>query len=305
MTLQPLTSELTPNGMHTSTSEITQIPEIDYPDSDGNPMSDNTEQFRWIVTIKENLEIMFADNPNVFVAGDLSWYPARHSPKRTAPDVMIAFGRPKGRRGSYKQWEEDNIAPQVAFEILSPSNKDRRDSDSLDEKFAFYQQYGIQEYYIYDPDDRILTGWQSVEGQFRQIEHLHEWVSPLLQIRFEWQVGKELVLYRPNGQRFLSSVELDRRANVAEQKAGMAEQRANLAEQFAEQERQLAEQERQRAGVAEQSAEQERQLAEQERQRADVAEQSVEQERQLAEQERQRAKRLADRLLALGIDPEL
>lgn len=30
-------------------------PEIIYPDSDGEPIADNTKQFRWIVTIKENL----------------------------------------------------------------------------------------------------------------------------------------------------------------------------------------------------------------------------------------------------------
>ena len=45
--------------------------EIIYPDSDGKPMADNTKQFRWIVTIKENLECLFADNDNVFIAGDL------------------------------------------------------------------------------------------------------------------------------------------------------------------------------------------------------------------------------------------
>jgi Uma2 family endonuclease len=80
MTLQPLISEVIsenaiPNGMRTDAPPI--FPEIDYPDSDGNPMSDNTEQYRWIVIIKENLEIMFADDPNVFVAGDLLWYPVR------------------------------------------------------------------------------------------------------------------------------------------------------------------------------------------------------------------------------------
>jgi hypothetical protein len=38
---------------------VQQIPatEIIYPDNDGNSMSDNTEQFKWIVTIKENLEL--------------------------------------------------------------------------------------------------------------------------------------------------------------------------------------------------------------------------------------------------------
>jgi Uma2 family endonuclease len=51
--------------------------EIFYPDSDGQPMADNTKQFRWIVTIKENLEILFADNAQVFIAGDLLWHPVQ------------------------------------------------------------------------------------------------------------------------------------------------------------------------------------------------------------------------------------
>jgi Uma2 family endonuclease len=206
MTLQSLTSEAI-------------APEIDYPDSDGNPMSDNTEQYRWIVIIKENLEIMYADNPNVFVAGDLAWYPVRYTLKRTAPDVMVVFGRPKGRRGSYKQWLEENIAPQVAFEILSPSNKDSRGIDSLDEKFAFYETYGIREYYIYDPDDLTLDGWQRQGDRLIKIPTMTNWVSPLLGICFDWVKGEELVLLRPDGQRFLLSVELDRRLQIAEQRA--------------------------------------------------------------------------------------
>jgi Uma2 family endonuclease len=48
-------------------------PNLFYPENDGNPMSDNTEQFRWIVIIKENLEILFAENLDVFIAGDLLW----------------------------------------------------------------------------------------------------------------------------------------------------------------------------------------------------------------------------------------
>ncbi len=44
---------------------------IQYPESDGQPMADNTLQFQWIVLIKENLETLFRDRPDVFVAGDL------------------------------------------------------------------------------------------------------------------------------------------------------------------------------------------------------------------------------------------
>ena len=85
-----------------------------YPESDGQPMAENTKQFQWIVTIKENLDALL---PNAFVAGDLFWYPLEgNNLIRQAPDVLVAFGRPKGHRGSYRQWEEDNIAPQVVFE---------------------------------------------------------------------------------------------------------------------------------------------------------------------------------------------
>src|SRR5207302_953503 len=71
------------------------VPLAGYPDSDGQPMSDNTLQFRWIVTIQGNLDILFNDQPEVFVAADLLWYPLQgHSEICTAPDVFVAFERP-------------------------------------------------------------------------------------------------------------------------------------------------------------------------------------------------------------------
>ncbi len=52
---------------------MTFIPAIDsdieYPDSDGKPMADNTEQYEWIVKIKENLEILFANSPQNYRTG--------------------------------------------------------------------------------------------------------------------------------------------------------------------------------------------------------------------------------------------
>jgi Uma2 family endonuclease len=50
---------------------------------------------------------------------------------------MVVFGRPKGYRGSYKQWEEDGLAPQVVFEVRSPANGFKEMLDKL----AFYEQY--------------------------------------------------------------------------------------------------------------------------------------------------------------------
>ncbi|MFN5753312.1 MAG: Uma2 family endonuclease, partial [Pseudanabaena sp.] len=134
----------------------TSKPEIVYPDSDGKPMADNTKQFELIVEIKKGLDLLYINDPQVFIAGDLLWYPIQGQPQTvTAPDVMVVFGRPKGDRGSYKQWEEDNIAPQVVFEILSPSNS----RIEMSKKLLFFDRHKVEEYYLYDPDTNLLEVW--------------------------------------------------------------------------------------------------------------------------------------------------
>ena len=139
------------------------LDQILYPDDDGLPMSDNTLQFQWIVTLQGNLDALFRDDPNVFVAGNLLWYAVEGQPAvRRAPDAMVVFGRPKGYRGSYKQWQEGGVAPQVVFEVLSPGN----DEAELGRKFAFYDTYGVEEYYLYDPDANRVEGWQRQRGRY-------------------------------------------------------------------------------------------------------------------------------------------
>ena len=181
---------------------------LTYPDSDGQPMADNTKQFRWIVLIKENLELLFANEPEIFVAGDLLWYPVEGHPEiRVAPDAMVVFGRPKGDRGSYRQWEEDNIAPQVVFEILSPGNRLRE----MTRTWEFYDRYGVEEYYIYDPTDNELEGMQRQEGRLRVIPEMDHWISPKLGIKFV-PTPETLEIYRADGRKFLSTLELEQRA---------------------------------------------------------------------------------------------
>jgi Uma2 family endonuclease len=245
---------------------------IVYPDSDGEPMAENTVQYRWIVTIKEGIDELFEGDPNVFVAADLFWYPVEGDPHtRVAPDVLVAFGRPKGDRLSYMQWVEEGIPPQVVFEILSPSNRGRE----LARKLLFYERFGVEEYYTYDPDTNELAGWQREGGKLVKIAGIQGWISPRLMIRFEL-ADDTLRITRPDGRRFLTYREQTHRAEA---------------------ERRGAELERQRAEVAERDAEAERQRAEAERQRADG-------EAQRAEAERQRAERLLARLRELGEAPD-
>ncbi len=204
--------------MHAAQRARGQPPaEVHYPDSDGQRMAENTLQFQWIVTLKENLDALLPD----FVAGDLLWYPVEGDNKtRQAPDVLVAIGRPKGRRGSYRQWVEGGIPPQVVFEVLSPGNT----LPEMYRKLLFYEHNGVEEYYVYDPDTAVLSGWIRNDHRLLEIETMDGWVSPCLGIRF--QTGEELEVYRPDGRRFLTFGELMTKADEAQTRADEAERRA-------------------------------------------------------------------------------
>ena len=210
------------------TTVVAQLPprRIVYPDTDGMPMAENTLQFEWIVTIKGGLDYLFCSNPDVFVAGDLFWYPVEGHPEiRVAPDALVVFGRPKGHRLSYMQWEEGGIPPQVVFEVLSPGNR----LGEMIRKFEFYRRYGVEEYYIYDPDPRRLDSWGFVRqgDDLIEIATMNGHVSPRLKVRFELN-DEGLRLIRPDGQRFLT---FDETAQREEQSRHLAEEEHRRAEE--------------------------------------------------------------------------
>jgi Uma2 family endonuclease len=198
-------------------------PSLLYPESDGQPIADNTLQFEYIVTIKGGIEAVFKDDANVFVASDLFWYPVQGDPKiRVAADTMVVFGRPKGHRRSYLQWEEGGIVPQVVFEVLSTSN---RPSDLI-RKFQFYERYGVEEYYLYDPDHGVLEGWLRKDALLEQISNMAAWVSPRLKVRLELS-GTELKLFGPDGRRFATYLELVAERDQEQKAKEQAQQRAD------------------------------------------------------------------------------
>jgi len=178
--------------------DITDEPDIIYPESDGKPMADNTEQWDWMVKIVGELRTLY-DGQDVFIAGDLFWYPVKGEPKIvTAPDSMVIFGRPSGYRGSYKQWIEGGIPPQVVFEILSPGNTE----DELDDKRLFYETYGVIEYYVIEPFSRTYEAYRRRGTVLEAVpqDDLDGFVSPLLNVTFDLQDG--LRLLRPDGREF-------------------------------------------------------------------------------------------------------
>ena len=189
--------------------------EIEYPCSDGKPMADNTLQWEWIVTIKNELEKLFWDDPEVFVASDLLWYPYEGDNRTSiAPDVLVAFGRPKGHRLCYKQWAEVGIAPQVVFEVLSSNNT----AVEMSRKLSAYEKFGSEEYYLYDPDRLTLSGWRRDGESLIPITAIERWVSPRLGVRFETSpLG--LRLYHPDGRPFRTFIEVAKEAEALSEEA--------------------------------------------------------------------------------------
>ncbi|MGB0563768.1 MAG: Uma2 family endonuclease [Spirulinaceae cyanobacterium] len=174
-----------------------------YPDSDGKPMAENTEQYQWITRLVTNLKHLLREQ-TAFVAGDLLWYPVQvesgETPPSQAPDAMVALGRLPGKRGSYRQWEEAGIAPQVVFEILSPSNT----TGEMFAKQMFYTEHGVLEMYFYDPESYEFWGLvrERAADAPEPVMRLNlPWISPLLGIRFEmFEDGLEICY--PDGQPF-------------------------------------------------------------------------------------------------------
>jgi Uma2 family endonuclease len=204
-------------------------PQVLYPESDGELMAENTIQYQWIVRLVSNLRHLLKDQV-AFVAGDLIWYPEQvdepPAPSQ-APDAMVVLGRPQGDRGSYKQWQEENIAPQVVFEILSPSNSARE----MLNKQAFYGKYGVLEMFFYDPESCSFWGLvrsTSEEDWTPIIAMNFPWTSPTLGIRFE-MFDDGLAVFYPNGERFKDPDEVFEERDQAQQERDQAQQERDRA----------------------------------------------------------------------------
>jgi Uma2 family endonuclease len=194
-----------------------------YPESDGQPMAENTRQLRWIVVLFGNLAALFRDRPDVFVGGNQFWYPVEGEPEvRAAPDVYVVFGRPKGDRGSYRQWEEGGVPLTAVFEVLSPGNS----VTEMMDKHAFYEEHGVEEYYVYDPDANRLHAFLRRGEVLVRVRKLAGFVSPRLGIRFDLS-GEEMAVYGPDGRRFLTFEEMQAERERERQRAEQAERRAD------------------------------------------------------------------------------
>jgi len=76
-------------------------------------------------------------------------------------------------------------------------------------KFRFYERYGVEEYYIYNPENGELAGWLRGATGLEEVEEMNGHKSPRLGVRFEPGDGPDdLRIIGPDGRRFATYVEL-------------------------------------------------------------------------------------------------
>jgi Uma2 family endonuclease len=174
--------------------------DIDYPDSDGRPVAETPIHRDNLFGMVFQLQRWFADDPMVYVSGNMFVYYEQGQPSKTvAPDVFVVIGVPRDKpRRSYKVWEEDGHAPDLVIEVTSRSTKteDQRD------KFALYRDtLLVREYFLFDPYAEYLKpalrGYRLLAGEYEPIDAVvGRLPSEVTGLHLE-QTGRELRLWNP------------------------------------------------------------------------------------------------------------
>ena len=143
---------------------------IEYPSSDGEPMSENQWQYVAMTDTVSALANHFIHWPDVFIAGDLLvYYRMNDNATRVAPDVFVVFGAAgKHLRDSWIVWREGK-APDFVMEVASPSTWQRDAAEKRD----IYAGMQVTEYWRFDPTGEHFTleliGERLVGGEYQPI----------------------------------------------------------------------------------------------------------------------------------------
>jgi len=143
--------------------------EILYPETDGKPMGETDYHIQTITYIYQALSAFFSSATDVKVLADIMFYYEEGNPRKVfSPDVMVVRGVGNHPRRSYKLWEEKQF-PQVIFEISSRGTW----GEDLNKKWFLYQQFGVKEYYIFDPEydylPEPLIAYRVKRGELKQV----------------------------------------------------------------------------------------------------------------------------------------
>ena len=132
----------------------TRFDEIEYPESDGEPMAETAIHQELMIYNIVALRHYYADNPMVHVAGNnFLYYEEGNIKKNVSPDIYVVFGVRHWLRPIYKLWEEGGITPRVVIELTAKKTKN---NDMFDKLLLYRDILKVHEYIQFDPTGDYL-----------------------------------------------------------------------------------------------------------------------------------------------------
>ena len=205
---------------------------LKYPYEDGEPMAESEHQLIAMMYIISALKSWFADDPTIYVGGDMFIYYREGHPSRVvAPDVFVVFGvEGTHKRLRWRVWDEGGALPSFILEVGSESTW-REDAGA---KRILYADLGVEEYWRLDPQNGALfspalIGERLMNGGYEPIDVTREESgylrghSPVLGLDICVRPDGETRLYDPAGGQWLNSLQEEQ---AARQEAQTARQQA-------------------------------------------------------------------------------
>lgn len=147
------------------------IPDIDYPESDGEPMAESDPTRDDLIDAVEALRSYSQDRDQVDLLGHLFIDYEKGNPKAViSPDVFGVFDVSNQLQLSYKVWEENNKVPDFVIEFTSKSTV----SQDRGLKKGLYAFLGVTEDFQYFPTQADLKpawkGYRLMGENYIQIQ---------------------------------------------------------------------------------------------------------------------------------------
>jgi Uma2 family endonuclease len=283
------------------------IPTIELPVEDGEPLETNWHRCE-INLLIDSIRAHWSDRKDFYTGGNMFvYYSADQVRNRDyrGPDFYVVLDVDGSyMREAWVVWNEDGRYPDIIVELLSASTAEE---DRTTKKELYERTFHTKNYFLYDPDQQVLTGWELGPDGYVELQPNAEgrlWSSTLDLWLGKWE--GEYLSERAIWLRFF-----DVEGNLVPIAAEAERQHAAEAQRLAEEERLRAREERLRAEEEHLRAEEERLRAMNAEALAEAAQRQAEAERQRAEQAEQRSlqseaevERLRAALRAAGLDPD-
>jgi Uma2 family endonuclease len=266
------------------------------------PEMESSLHYAQLALLVSCLEWFWRDRDDFFIGANLTVYYSheqlRHRDFR-GPDFFLFKNTERRPRNSWVVWEEGGRYPDVIIELLSSSTEL---VDRTTKKLLYQDHFSTEEYFWFHPETLELAGFRLVGGTYRPIlGDDRDW-------RYSEQLGLFLGVHEGQLRYFSENGELiATAAETAQQEVQHARQaclQADRAQAEASQAQAEASQAQAEAGQAQAKAQQAESEAEEAKSEAQAAKSEAQQVQARADQEHRRAEALAEKLRALGIDPD-